>query len=520
MSNSLRTYAPAIFSGIVLSLAYPRFNVAPLAWAALAPLLLSAADRSVQGAASRFFVAGWIFHTLLLQWLFANVYWAGGWAIIGQQLLCVILGLFWAVTGGAWSFIGTRLHLRGSAVLLAILWGSMEKLEETMFSGFGWSGLAYSQGPNLSLLQWASLGSVPLIGFFIALVNANLALIYARPRERLGRLATALAIVIGAHVVGGTMMDPPTYGDDPLNVGLLQANFSLEMKWDREYTVEMVETAAEKSAALASEFDVDLMIWPEALVTDAIDRPDLLGPIRQLVTRRNLYLFTGAVRYSRDGEAYNSSYVFRPDGFTGGRYDKLHLAPFGEYVPFSNYFPFIGQLVPAIGAIEPGTQNVVLTTRNRHMGPLICFEMLFPQMASDLRRRGADFLVVITNLAWFGKSSAIPQELDIARVRAIETRLPLVHCANTGISGVFDPYGRFTPIDIYAGRDGLYRLNPDVSPYQTIGWRLVGAMPLPLPGEGPLVTRSTLVPWVFVGTAILLFVAAMFFPPARSDTKT
>ena len=96
--------------------------------------------------------------------------------------------------------------------------------------------------------------------------------------------------------------------------------------------------------------------------------------------------------------------------------------------------------------------------------------------------------------------------------------MPLVHCANTGISGVFDPYGRFTPINHYAGPDGLYPLNRD--PEALIGLRLVGAIPLPDPAEGPLVTRSALVPWIFVGASLLLFVMALFFPPTRLDTKS
>ena len=409
MTTPARTYAPAILTGILLSLAYPRFNLSPLAWAALAPLFVTTADRFPGAAASRFFVAGYIFHTLLLQWLWANVYWAGGWAIIGQQFLCVLLSLFWAVTGAAWSFIGTRLRLRGSAVLLAILWASMEKLEETLFTGFGWSALAYSQGPDLALLQWASLGSVPLIGFFIALVNANLALIYIRPRERFGRAGVALAVVVGTHLIGNTFMDDATYSEDTLNVGLLQANFSLEMKWDRQYTAEMVEMAAEKSSELARHFDVDLMVWPEALVTDDINRSDLLVPIRRFVTEQGVYLFTGSVRYDQEGKPYNSAFLFDPDGTSGSYYDKLHLAPFGEYIPFADYLPFVESLVPAIGAIEAGNRNMVLTTGSRHLGPLICFETVFPQMASDLRRRGADYLVVIANLGWFGKSAGIPQ---------------------------------------------------------------------------------------------------------------
>ena len=233
-------------------------------------------------------------------------------------------------------------------------------------------------------------------------------------------------------------------------------------------------------------------------------------------------LFAGAARYDSFNRTYNSSYLIDTQGRVAGVYDKVHLAPFGEYVPLSGILPFINAFVPTIGDLKPGDEQKVFDVDGRKMGPLICFEVLFAPMAETLRRDGADFLTVITNLAWFGRSNAIPQELEIARVRAIETRLPLVHAANTGISGVFDPYGRFEHSNAFVSQQGkVFRLREDTGPADTIMQRLAGTYALPEPGTRPIDMLPGIFPWLAMALTVLLIIAGLMMGngPSR-ETET
>ncbi len=497
-------------SGLLVALCFPTFHLHPLAWIALVPLFYRTMNLSARESFWQFFVAGWVCHTVLLQWLGTNIYWAGGWAVVGQQLMCIALALYWAILGGARGWIRGRTPQLGGAVVLAVLWMAMEQFQSVLFTGFGWSSLGYSQGPNLLVLQWASIGSGILISGFLIFVNGQIALVLAEQDKRPVRLVSVALVVVAAHLGGWALLEQADYTSRPLTVGVLQPNFPLEMKWDTEYTEEMVRNAAEKSSALAQHEAIDLMVWPEALVMTDIDKPSIIRPIREFTGLHQTQLFTGSVRHdSGVNGSLNSSYLIDPDGTFEGYYDKMHLAPFGEYVPFAEYFPFISKIVPSIGNLTSGSELRLFQSGDREFGPLICFEVLFPGMSERLRDRGADFLIVITNLGWFGASNAIPQELEIARMRAVETRLPLVHSANTGLSGVFDPWGRFERVDIFVDRRGnLLRARDSVRTNELIRSRLVGAFPLAAPGRRLFPLSPASFPWSAVGLCGVIIVAS------------
>ena len=520
MRPFLRTYAPTILSGIVLSLAFPRPHLFPLAWFALVPLLYRCSRLSPRETFTHFFLAGWVFHTIVLQWLMTNLYWAGGWAIWGQQLMCLSLTMYWGLTGLAWRWLADRHSYISAALLLAVLWAAMEQLQATLFTGFGWGSIAYSQGPDLPLLQWTAFGGAPFVSAIIVYVNGVIAQTFVDPRGRLRRFALIATVIAFAHASGYAMLGDPDHTSKPFNVALIQSSYPLEMKWDPDYTVDMVHKAVQKSAALTRDNDVDLIVWPEALVMTQIENEPVHTLLTNFTASTGIPLFTGSVRRDTGPEighaAFNSAYLI-DNGAIDGHYDKMHLAPFGEYVPFANLLPFIDNLVPMIGGLTPGTAPKVFEVGERKLGPLICFEMLFTPMAARLRADGADFLVVITNLSWFGASNAIPQELEISRVRAIETRTPLVHCANTGISGVFDPFGRFTPLNTYVDRTGgLSELPENFKPADTIRMRLAGVLPLAAQENHRFAIGPMLFPWLAVALSAALAIAAALRRGAKS----
>jgi apolipoprotein N-acyltransferase len=477
MKRLALAYGPAVLSGVLLALTFPRMHLFPLAWIALVPMLWRTWKAGAREAAAQFFLCGFVFYLVLLQWLLANEYWAGGWAVWGYAGLSTVMALYWAVTGALW--IATRGTL-SAAPALAVFWIAMEFLQSVLFTGFGWGALGYAQGADLPLAQWASVGGVSLLSGFLVLVNAWIAQGIVERPTRVYAIAGAVVVVVATHAGGAWMLDEADPHTKPYAVALVQPNFPLEMKWDPEYTVEMVRNTAEKSRLLLRERPADLLVWPESLVMDDIERPGIIDEGQAVVKETGVMLFTGTHRTDpADGSNLNSSALVSPAGEIVDRYEKLHLAPFGEYVPLGSYLPFVKKVVPAIGNIKPGTEPKVMQAGSKRFGPLICFEVLFPSMAERLRRDGADFLVVITNLGWFGASPAIPQELEIARMRAIETRLPLVHCANTGITGVFDPFGRFTPADIAFQGDATGYVRPEFPVTARVNHRMGGVFSVP-----------------------------------------
>ena len=157
------------------------------------------------------------------------------------------------------------------------------------------------------------------------------------------------------------------------------------------------------------------------------------------------YYIVGSPSYAAKKEAlifHNSAYLVSPQGHAAGKYDKVHLVPFGEYVPLKRYLPFIDKLVAQVGDFKPGRQGNTLSWENRHVGMLICYEAIFPGLARAMVRNGAHLLVNITNDAWFGRTSAAFQHFSMAVFRAVENRRYLARAANTGISGFIDPCGR------------------------------------------------------------------------------
>jgi len=509
----LRHYAFALLSGLLLTLAFPAFDLFFLAWVALVPLLCRVLRSSPWEAAAQFFVAGWLFHSLLLQWLAGNVHWAGGWALLGHQLLCVFLGLYWAALGALWTWAHRRAPKMAGAFFVALLWVGMEWLQARILSGFGWSALGYSQGFDLALLQCAALGGVSLVSFLLVLVNALLALLITEPTWRLHRLGALAGVLVLSHLGGWCLLGTPDYGSAPLTVGLYQSNYSQKMKWDWEYAEDMVHRAAYQSARLAQFEQVGLFVWPEALVVRHFEEAAVMQSMTELTTGAHVPLFAGAVRNDREqGRSYNSSVLIDAEGKVVDTYDKVHLAPFGEYVPFERYLPFLKAIL--LGSVDAGTEQKVLPVAGRRLGPLICFEVLFTPLAERLRQEGADFLAVVTNLAWFGDSNVIPQEFELARLRAIETRLPLVHSANTGISGVFDPWGRFQPLCAAIGPNGRYVKWEDepVDPESTVMQRRVGALPVAAAVRPPIPRGCLVFPWLAMAGAILMMAVVLIRP--------
>jgi apolipoprotein N-acyltransferase len=231
-----------------------------------------------------------------------------------------------------------------------------------------------------------------------------------------------------------------------ITVTVLQGNIDQDKKWDRNHQREVIDTYKELTLAAASE-KPDLVVWPESALPFLFGyEEELTDEITDLQKQINTYMLIGSVlvKGSKKGTSLlsNSVIMLSPGTDAIEVYDKIHLVPFGEYVPMGDLFPFISKLVTAVGDFVRGEEVKVMQTPFAKIGNLICYEIAFPGLVRKFTDRGANLIVTVTNDAWFGRTSAPYQHFSMAVFRAIENRIPVVRSANTGISGFIDSRGR------------------------------------------------------------------------------
>jgi apolipoprotein N-acyltransferase len=229
-----------------------------------------------------------------------------------------------------------------------------------------------------------------------------------------------------------------------MEIALVQGNIEQAHKWDPAYQREVFDTYRAMTLEAAKKRP-DLIIWPETATPFFWQDEELRAQLVDTVKDAGTWLMTGSpsVEKSPDDRVvdYNSAYLLSPDGRETGRYDKMHLVPFGEYVPLKRLLPFVSKMVTAIGDFGTGEQYTVLKTDKGSFGTAICFEVIFPELVRQFALNGANFLTSITNDAWFGVSAAPYQHFNMAVFRAVENRRALARAANTGITGIILPTG-------------------------------------------------------------------------------
>jgi apolipoprotein N-acyltransferase len=233
--------------------------------------------------------------------------------------------------------------------------------------------------------------------------------------------------------------------DTHLETAVIQGNIDQAVKWDPDFQEATVDIYRGLSRQAVESGAADLLIWPEAATPFYFQRGGVLADrVSELPRATGAHLLFGSPAYlgePGDYQSLNSAFLLSHEGAVLGRSDKVHLVPFGEYVPLKPFLPFIDKLVVGIGDYSPG-QVKPLGMNGYDMGVLVCYEAIFPELARNYVSSGSDLLVNITNDAWFGRSSAPAQHLAMVRFRAIENRVWIARAANTGISAFISPSGR------------------------------------------------------------------------------
>ena len=465
--NGVLDYGLALLSGALLALSFPRFGHPAFAWIALVPLLIavSGPSTSLRARPSTSLRAG---HTPLrtftlglvsgIVYFVGTIYWTGavlrtfgGLAAPVAMLAMLLLALYLALYPALTALVMGRLVNRAGAravLLMPAVWVATEFLRGYLFGGFPWVPLGNSQVTVLPVAQLASVLGVYGLSALVALVNASLAYAaMARGRDRITTVAVAAVLLVAAggwgaqRIADGSLTREGT----PIRIGLLQGNIAQEDKWNprearRIFTtyIAMTRDAVRRGA--------EFVIWPESS-TPFMFEEDPVGEaaLRDLAREVRVPVLFGSDQVDRSGEAvrlFNAAFLLTPGGDTAAVYRKMHLVPFGEYIPFKEWLYFVSPLVERLAEFAPGTSMVVLPVGPHQVNTAICYEVVYPSLIRQAVVGGSQLLTTITNDGWYGRSSAPYQHFEMASMRAIEQGRYLARAANTGISGIVDPYGR------------------------------------------------------------------------------
>ena len=486
MTHSLaRSLVLASASGLFLPLSFPKSDLGLLAWVALVPLHWALDGKNKAQAFWIGWLSGTIAFTGMMSWVVTamNTY--------GKVPLAISYGLMLLLTAYLGLYVGLysagavwfqSLIPRYGFFVFPCLWVTLELIRTYALTGMPWGLLGYSQYRQIEIIQIADHMGVYGVSFLIVLVNVALAefLSWLMPYFRnfrparlpweLAAMAT-LVVTLSWHYGLAMLSETPFSGipRSSISVGVVQPNIDQAVKWDtahREQTLARFDQLTERLGRAT-----DLVVWPEAATPFVFERePVYQLQLIALANRAQAPILFGspALRFYPDRRPYllNSAYLLAPDGQLLGRYDKHHLVPFGEYIPLkSSLLFFLDKLVEGIGDFEAGTGPTVLTLtpkprsaavgkaeatpRPISFGVAICYEVIFPNLVRQFAANGAEFLVTVTNDAWFGASSAASQHFSMVVFRSVENHLAFARSANTGISGFIDPFGRIvetTPI--------------------------------------------------------------------------
>lgn len=441
----------ALFSGLLFFLSFPKFGLGFIAWIALVPLFVVLRDiKSVGRALILGWIAGLTACVGIVYWIAYVVVHYGylpfylGLSIM--LLLACYLGAYFALFAAGIVYFKNKVPL---FIVAPVLWVCLEYIKSRLFTGFPWENLGYSQFNNIFLIQIVDVTGIFGLSLLIVLLNvAFFEIITKRSKESFVLAASVVVLwscIYGYGVLRIAGMDKVLKDAPTMNVSLIQGNIDQSIKWRKDFQEETVNIYEELSLR-RPHTEGSLIVWPETAVPfNFQDENDLHRQLSDLPIKTKSWFIFGSMSYARRKQGvdyFNSAYLLSPQGLILGKYDKVHLVPYGEYVPFRELFPFVNGLTAGIGDFAEGKGFSPLNMDERKIGVLICYEGILPEAARAYKNAGSELLVNITNDAWFGTTSAPYQHLSMAVFRAVETRQYLVRAANTGISAIVDPTGK------------------------------------------------------------------------------
>jgi apolipoprotein N-acyltransferase len=407
-------------------------------------------------------ISGGLYFAGTLYWLVETMTTFGGLstpiAVFAAFLLVAYLSLFPAGFAVAVARLRRVLGRRWAVLLSPAVWVTGELGRQYVWDGFPWELLGYSQVTVLPIAQIASVVGIYGLSALLALTAAAAAFaIVDEGRSRWVVLALTAVLVAGCGIWGEARMRRNSLLTDaaPVRVAVLQGNIAQEEKWNpalRDAITDRYLAMTRDALARGATF----ILWPESSTPFYFEEDVVRGAaVRRLARESGATLLIGSDQIepikptaaltegpAPEPRSYNAAFLVKPDGTVGAVYRKMHLVPFGEYVPLKRLLFFVGPIVEAVSDFSPGDAPVLLPVGDRLVSTAICYEVIYASLMRGFVVDGSQLLTTITNDAWYGLTSAPYQHWDQAALRAIENGRYLARAANTGISGFVDPYGR------------------------------------------------------------------------------
>ncbi|MBN2209147.1 MAG: apolipoprotein N-acyltransferase [Candidatus Coatesbacteria bacterium] len=490
----LRKAILAAASGLLLALAFPKFELVYLVLVAFVPLFFSLESERGMRAFWLGFIAGFLFYIISLFWITeAMRNYSDLDFVLSIIVLLLFVGYLASLIGAFANIVSMSANSRLSVLTVPMFWVAIELVKAKIMSGFPWNNLNWAVYRQTTFIQIADALGGYGISFGLVAVNWLLYLAISRLMGRrsgpsIPRIAIALAVLLlFAWGYGHYRLSTPPPCTASLKAGIIQPNIPQAMKLDSRFAWQMLQTYAQLAEGLPLE-ELDMAVLPEAAITVAFNESrGAQSWVKQTFSDRGCPVLLSSVA-TKDGGFTNSAFVVEPDGRTY-RYDKVHLVPFGEYNPFPVLLHFIEVLAGYEGSLEKGEQHFVLPLDDILLGVPICYEIIFPEISREFVNNGADLICTLSNDTWFGETSGPYQHFSSAIFRAVENRIPVLRCANSGISGLIDATGRIvleTPIFVtradvvqidLRGGNSLFRKVGDLFAYLCLaGAILAGAI--------------------------------------------
>lgn len=466
----------ALLSGVLLSLSFPPFKTGFFAYFGLVPILIFVnRAKNYRELLIYTYLSMLIFHALTL-------YWIGGWSsktdpfmMIGSVALILVHPFFYWLPFIFFFLIKRHLGTKTALFAFPFLWNSLEYLRSVEETAFPWLTLGNTQSYYLPIIQIASIIGVYGISFIIVVFNVLIYAAYKNFRYEsfrftLNKLAIIVIVLVTLFIYGKVILNDAIYDGKKIIVGVVQPDFDPWEKWEDEVNpqidvyLQLSDSAVNKGA--------ELIVWPESALPVYLlsgNYPAEVRRIKEFCRNNNVAIVTGLPlvhfyfskdqakkdsRISRDSsyyyDTYNGVVLFLPDSDLIQEYGKMNLVPFAERAPYLHYLPFLGDLIKwsvGISNWSVWDTQTVFNYRTRFgdsskFSAVVCYESIFPSFNAEFVKNGVQFLVVVTNDSWYGKTSGPYQHKQYAVFRAIENRRWIVRAANGGISCIIDPYGR------------------------------------------------------------------------------
>ncbi len=449
-------------SGVLGFLAFPPFGYGLLAWVGFLPLFFAIRRSTVRGAFWLSYFSGVVFFGGLLFWL-TNV------TVPGTVILVLILSVFYGLFG---LFAGILFKYSLELLILPFVWVVLEYLRGYMLTGFPWGILGYTQYRNLNIIQIADVAGGYGISFILVLVNVAFFSHLVRAKRRIAYMVAALAMIVVAVTYGVCRLNNFKFRGEPV-LSVIQGNIPQEIKWDGTRAGGIIGEYDDLTRKAAGDRP-DMVIWPETAYPYLVNAGDEADEVKEIAEEIGVPVLTGVVY--RDGkDFFNCAALFSEKEELVRKYYKIHLVPFGEFIPLEKYLsPLKKYINKPIGDYAKGGEYTLFPLRSLSLfrgedgsiarsadlyrfGVLICFEDVFPYIAREFVLKGADLMVNMTNDAWFGDTAAAEQHLQASVFRAVENRVPVIRAANTGVSCFVDSTGEVLSRVEEGGKDTFVR---------------------------------------------------------------